>query len=314
MRFAVIGTGGVGGYFGAKLAAGGVDVVFTARGMHGEALRTTGLRVISTEGTTVVPPSHFVRSASDIGPVDVVLVCVKTYDSDAVARELAPALQPGTVILSLQNGIDNDRVWRAAFPRCHVFGGIAYIYASITRPGEVTERGGPKKLAFGPFPDAAPELARRAAQILDVITGTGIAAEIPPDIVTALWKKFIFITGAAGISALTRLTLGEILAVDETRTLLAETMRETDAVARARGVSIEPGYLDYVFATLRGFDNATRSSLYNDLAHGKPMEIDALAGTVVRLGAAAGIPTPINRMIYAALLPYHLMHSRNRKP
>lgn len=314
MRFAVIGTGGVGGFFGAKLAAGGVDVVFTARGAHYEALRTTGLRVVSTEGTTVVPPSHFVRSARDIGRADVILVCVKTYDSEAVAQDLGPSLLPGTVIISLQNGIENDVVWRRAFPRCHVFGGLAYIYATITRPGEVTERGGPKKIVFGPFPGAAPELARRAAQILDVVTGTGIAAEIPADIVAALWKKFIFITGTAGISALTRLTLGEILAVDETRMLLADAMRETDAVARARGVSIEPDYLDAVFGTLRKFDNATRSSLYHDLAHGKPMEIEALSGTVARLGAAAGIPTPIHRMIYAALLPYHLSHSRNRKP
>jgi 2-dehydropantoate 2-reductase len=314
MRFAVIGTGGVGGYFGAKLAASGVDVVFTARGAHAETLRKTGLRVIATEGTTVVPPSHFVSSPRAIGAVDVVLICVKTYDSEKVAQDLAGTLQPGTVILSLQNGVENDILWRTAFPHCHVFGGLAYIYATITRPGEVTERGGPKKIAFGPFPGAPPEVLQRARQILEVVTATGISAEIPPDIVVALWKKFIFITGAAGITALTRLTLGEILAVAQTRELLAEAMRETDAVARARNVPVEPGYLDGVFETLGKFDRATRSSLYNDLAHGKPMEIDALSGTVARLGAASGIPTPIHRAIYAALLPYHLLHIRNRTP
>jgi 2-dehydropantoate 2-reductase len=313
MRFAVIGTGGVGGYFGARLAAAGLDVVSTARGAHYEALRTSGLRVVSTDGTTVVPPGHFVGSAGAIGPADVVLVCVKTYDAQQVVRELSGVLQPETVIISLQNGVENDALWRGAFPRCHVFGGTAYIYATITRPGEVTERGGPKKIAFGPYPGASPELARRASRILDVVAGAGITAEIPADIVAAIWKKFIFITGAAGITALTRLTLGEILAVPATRTLLTDAMRETEAVAHARGVSIEPAYLESVFETLGKFDTATRSSLYNDLAHGKPLEIEALSGTVVRLGAAAGIPTPVHRTIYATLLPHHLLHMKNRK-
>jgi 2-dehydropantoate 2-reductase len=313
MRFAIIGTGGVGGYFGARLAGAGLDVVFTARGTHYEALRRSGLRVVSTDGTSVVPPRHFVESPGDIGPADVLLVCVKTYDSEQVVRALTGILQPETVIISLQNGVENDALWRTAFPRCHVFGGTAYIYSTITRPGEVTERGGQKKIAFGPYPGAAPEVVRRASRILDVFTGAGINAEIPPDIIAAIWKKFIFITGAAGITALTRLTLGEILAVPATRTLLTDAMRETEAVTRAHGVSVEPAYLENVFETLGKFDTATRSSLYNDLAHGKPLEIDALSGTVTRLGAAAGIPTPIHRTIHAALLPYHLLHTKNRK-
>ena len=313
MRFAVIGTGGVGGYFGARLAAAGIDVVFTARGAHYETLRRSGLRVVSTDGTSVVPPGYFVGSPGDIGSADVLLVCVKTYDSGEVVRALSGVLQPETVIISLQNGVENDALWREAFPLCHILGGTAYIYSTITRPGEVTERGGPKKIAFGPYPGAAPEVVRRASRILDVVVGAGINAEIPPDIVAAIWKKFIFITGAAGITALTRLTLGEILAVPATRTLLTDAMRETEAVARASGVSIEPAYLEAVFETLGKFDAATRSSLYNDLAHGKPLEIEALSGTVARRGAAAGIPTPIHRTIYAALLPHHLLHMKNRK-
>lgn len=308
MKYAVIGAGGVGGYFGARLAEAGEDVMFLARGAHREAMRASGLRVVSTEGTITIPPSRCADSPAAVGPVDVVLFCVKSYDTDATAALLAPLLRPDTVIISLQNGVDNEERILARIPAGVVFGGVAYIYSTITRPGEITETGGPKKIIFGPFAGAPESHRRHAAAILESCRAAGISAEIATDVTTALWKKFIFITGAAGITALTRLTLGEILAVEASRTLLLDAMTETTAVAQARGIPIEEGYLHGVFATLRRFDNNTRSSLYHDLAHGKPMEIDALSGTVARFGAALGIPTPIHRTIYAALLPYHLAH------
>ena len=310
MKFAVIGAGGVGGYFGARLVASGEDVMFLARGAHREAMRTQGLRVVSTEGTVTVPPSRCAGTPADIGPVDVVLFCVKSYDTESTAAQLGPLLHPGTVIISLQNGVDNEAQILARIPAGAVFGGVAYIYATITRPGEITENGGPKKIIFGPFKGAPESHRQRAAAILEAFRAAGISAEIAADITAALWKKFIFITGAAGITALTRLTLGEILAVDASRVLLLDAMTETSAVAQARGIRIEEGYLHGVFATLRRFDNNTRSSLYYDLSHGKPMEIDALSGTVVRYGAALGIPTPVHTTIYAALLPYHLKHQQ----
>jgi 2-dehydropantoate 2-reductase len=308
MKFAVIGAGGVGGYFGARLVEAGEDVMFIARGAHREAMRTTGLRVVSTEGTVTVPSSRCADSPAAIGPVDVVLFCVKSYDTDTTATMLAPLLRPDTVIISLQNGVDNEERILARSGTGMVFGGVAYIYSTITRPGEITETGGPKKIIFGPFAGTPDTHRQRAAAILESFRAAGISAEIAADITTALWKKFIFITGAAGVTALTRLTLGEILAVDASRTLLLDAMTETSTVAQARGIPIEEGFLHGVFATLRRFDNNTRSSLYHDLAHGKPMEIEALAGTVVRFGAALGIPTPVHKTIYAALLPYHLKH------
>ena len=311
MRFAVIGAGGVGGFFGAMLASAGEDVMFTARGPHLDAMKREGLRVISPHGAMQVSPERCVGSPAEIGPVDTVLFCVKSYDTERTAPDLAPLLRPGTVVISLQNGIDNEEKLQRSLPGGTIFGGVAYIYSTITRPGEVTVAGGPAKIVFGPFAGATAEHRRRATELRDICAQAGITAESSDDIVAALWKKFIFITGAGGITALTRLTLGEILAVDQSRDLLADAMRETERVARARGVRIEEHYLDGVFDTLARFDNKTRSSLYYDLVHGKPLEIEALAGTVVRHGATLGIPTPVNRAVYAALLPYHLHNSES---
>jgi 2-dehydropantoate 2-reductase len=313
MRFAVIGAGGVGGFFGAQLAAAGFDVMFTARGRHLEAMQHHGLRVISGGQSVIVEPERCVRSPAEIGPVDVILFCVKSYDTESAGAQLGPLLRAGTVLISLQNGVDNEEKLRMLLPTAGVFGGVAYVYATITRPGEITESGGPKKIVFAPFEGAPQDQWQRASAILDACAQAGIHAELSDDILAALWKKFIFITGAAGITALTRLTLGEILAVEQTRTLLSDAMRETESVARARNIRIEAGYLDGVFETLKKFDNNTRSSLYYDLTHGKPLEVDALAGTVVRYGAALGVPTPVQRTIYAALLPYHLQHLKSTR-
>ena len=308
MRFAVIGAGGVGGYFGARLASSGEDVMFTARGAHLEAMQHGGLHVIAPDTTLHVSPGRCMGSPAEIGPVDTVFFCVKSYDTERAAAALTPLLHASTVIISLQNGIDNEDTLRRVLPGSTVFGGVAYIYSTISRPGEVTVAAGPRKIVFGPVDGTTRDRAR-ALEIRDVCSRAGITAEVPTDIIAALWRKFIFITGAGGITALTRLTLGEILAVNQTKDLLADAMRETAAVARAQRVEVEDRYVESVFDTLARFSNTTRSSLYYDLERGKPLEIEALAGTVVRLGAAHGIPTPVNRTVYASLLPYHLHNS-----
>ncbi len=313
MRFAVIGAGGVGGYFGAKLASAGEDVVLLARGAHLDAMKQGGLHVHAPEGALHVPPARCTGSPAEIGPVDTVFFCVKSYDTRSAAGGLAPLLRPSTLVISLQNGIDNEQELRRLLPACTVFGGVAYIYATITRPGEITVAAGPRKIVFGPSRGGTAGDRLRAEDTAGVCAHAGVTAEVSGDITAALWKKFIFITGAGGITALTRLTLGEILATDRTRELLADAMRETERIARAEHVRIEDGYVDGVFETLARFDNATRSSLYYDLVRGKKLEIEALAGTVVRLGAVHGIPTPVNRVVYAALLPYHI-HNREILP
>ena len=310
MKFAIIGAGGVGGFFGGKLAQCGEDVWFVARGPHLAAMQRTGLHINSTEGKYMIPPGKMTANLEEIGHADVVLFCVKSYDTETAAQQLTPVLSKSTIVISLQNGVDNEEKIQRSISAGAVYGGVAYIYSTITAPGEVTETGGPKKLMFGSLNAERPGNDRRGKDILEVMRRAGIRAELTGDIFTALWKKFIFITGAAGITTLTRLTLGEILSVNETRSMLADAMRETEAVAKIKGAAIEPGYLDRVFETLKNFDNSTRSSLYYDLTHDKPMEIEALSGTVVRYGLALGIPTPIHRTIYAALLPYHLKHTQ----
>jgi len=309
MKFVVVGSGGVGGFFGAKIVAGGHDVWFVARGKHLAAMRTSGLHVHSTEGIMVVPPGKMTDRFADIGAADVILFCVKSYDTESTAQQLAPILTRDSIVISLQNGITNEENIQSIIPSGTVFGGVAYIYSTITAPGVITETGGPKKIVFGPM-TSSPASSVRSSQILEVMESAGIKAEVAGDITAALWKKFIFIAAVAGLTSMTRLTLGEILAVNETRTLLTEALKEVDAVARAMNVNIEPGHLDTVLETLTKFNNNTRSSLYYDLANGKPMEIEALSGTVIRYGERSGVATPIHRTIYAALLPYHRKHSQ----
>jgi len=310
MKFAVVGTGGVGGFFGGKLAKSGEEVWFLARGKHLDAMRAAGLRVRSTEADYVLPPGRMTDSAAQAGPVDVVLFCVKSYDTESAARSLDPLLKDESIIISLQNGIDNEEKIQREIRRGAVYGGVANIYSTITAPGEITETGGPRKIIFGPLGHSAPD--GRGRSILDVMQRAGINATLSDNIHIDLWEKYIFITAVAGITALTRLTLGEILAVPATKSLLADAMKETLAVAHANGVRVTPGFIDNVFTALQRFPNNSRSSLYHDLVYDRPLEIEALSGGVIKLGKEPGIPTPIHQTIYASLLPYHLKNTNQR--
>ncbi len=312
MKFVVIGTGGVGGFFGGKLAKAGEDVWFMARGEHLEVMKSRGLRIHSTEGDFLIPPGTMTDDLNKIGPVDVVLFCVKSYDTDSAAQQLTPLLSGTTIIISLQNGIDNEEKVQRHVAAGTVYGGLANIYSTITAPGVVTETGGPKKIIFGALTQPSSS-AERGREILGVMLNAGINASYSNDIRSDIWKKFIFISAVGGLTALTRLTLGEILVVHETRSLLRDAMRECEAIAMAKEANIEPQFIDTIFEMMKTFDKNSRSSLYHDLAHGRPLEIDALSGTVVRYGEELGIPTPIHRTIYASLLPYHLKHMELRK-
>ncbi|MDH3251165.1 MAG: 2-dehydropantoate 2-reductase [Ignavibacteria bacterium] len=312
MKFLIVGAGGVGGYFGGKLALNGQDVWFIARGNHLKAMRSSGLHIHSSEGRFTVPPGKMTDRIAEAGPADVVLFCVKAYDTDATARLMIPVVKPETIVISLQNGIDNEATLRQVLPRGIVYGGVSFIYSTITAYGVVTETGGPKKITFGPMPGTDVRTEDRGRLIQTCMREAGINAEFSDDIVTAMWEKFIFITAVAGLTALTRLTLGEILAVHETRSMLVEAMREVEAIAKRKGAHIAPGHVNSVMQRLRSYDNNTRSSLYYDLTHHRPMEIDALSGAVLRYGSELGIPTPMNAVLYAALLPHHLNHMSRR--
>ncbi len=310
MRFIIVGTGGVGGFFGAKLFASGQDVRFIARGAHLAAMLRVGLAVHSPDGNLLVPADRITGDTSSAGSAEAILFCVKTYDTATAARSLAPMLSRETLVISLQNGVESEQALQRLIPAGTVCSGVAYVYSTITAPGTITEAGKPRKIQFGLLSGGTTN--GRAAAVVDVLLHAGIDAEFSTDIRPALWKKFIFIAAVGGLTAVTRLTLGEILAVPRTSALLASAMRETEAVARALGVALEPDHVDSVFQKLSSFNNETRSSLYHDLSHGKPLEIEALSGAVVRYGAQVGVPTPVHEFLYAALLPHHLNHLRQR--
>jgi len=308
MKFLVLGAGGIGGYFGAKLANAGEDVWFIARGKHLETMKLRGLKVRSAQESFTVAPQKITGSVKDAGTVDVVLFCVKSYDTENAAQQLAPALGKDTVVISLQNGIDNENKIRQIIKTGTVYGGVAYIYSTITAPGEITRYEGPTKIVFGPLDNTLTDQSRR---MLETFTKAGISADLSSAIQQELWKKFIFISGAAGVTALTRLTLGELLAHPETRKLSRDIMEETLAIARAKHIALDANLIDTFFETLSKFKNDTRSSLYYDLANGKPMEIEAIAGAVVKMGEELHIATPIQKTIYASLIPYHRKHVAN---
>ncbi|MGB2867954.1 MAG: 2-dehydropantoate 2-reductase [Bacteroidota bacterium] len=307
--FVVVGTGGVGGFFGAKLANAGLDVRFIARGAHLAAMKKSGLSVKSSDGDFFVPGEKFTDNPEIVGKADVILFCVKSYDTETAARQLGAMLHDDSIVITLQNGVDNREKIQSAVPRGTVYGGVAYVYSRIVAPGQIVEGGGPKKIIFGPENNVDHSTAD---EILRIFLEAKIDAARSVNILGDLWKKFVFITGASGITALTRLTMGEILAEGETRALLRDAMTETYSIARAKNIDLPSTLVDDFFETMSRFKNDTRSSLYNDLINAKPLEIEGLAGTVVRFGNELGIPTPVQSVIYASLLPYHRKHLAHR--
>jgi len=301
MRVAVIGTGGTGGYFGGLLARAGHDVTFVARGAHLDAIRSGGLTVNSRLAGNFTVRAAATDDIRSIGPVDLVLVCVKTYGMEAVLPLLPSLVGPKTMIVSMQNGIDNeDRIAAVTGPE-PVLGMVAQVSSFIQGPGVVGQTGGPGRLVFGEM--AGGESARTAA-LRTTFRDAGITAEVRPDIKVALWEKFIFICGASGMTALTRLPMGTILADRETARLMRATLDEAAAVAKAEGAAVAVEFTEQTLGFMRKLEPWTRGSMAQDLLDGRRLELETLNGTVVRLGRRREVPVPVNWTIYAALRPF----------
>jgi 2-dehydropantoate 2-reductase len=303
MRFLIVGTGGVGGYFGARLAKDGADVWFLARGKHYEAMHANGLKIRSPEEEFTVSPDKIISRIEDADKADVVFFCVKSYDTIDAAKQLEPVLHRDSIVISLQNGIDNEEKIQAIIPYGSVIGGIAYISSAITAPGEITRLGPSKQFIFGPFDGVITEIHR---EIRDAATHAGIDAVLSGDITVELWKKFIFLAPVAGFTALSRLPMGEIVIAEQPRALFYDAMKEIESIARKRGVGIPDGYVDETMEKILSRFARTRSSMFFDMKNGKQLEIDALSGTVIRLGKELGVPTPVHQFIYSMLLPHHI--------
>ena len=309
MRYVIMGTGGIGGFFGGKLANSGEDVWFVARGKHLEAMKNHGLQVKSTSGNFTVPPGTMTDDVASVGHADAVLFCVKSFDTESAARALSPILHDDSLVISLQNGIDNEEKIRKQIARGHIYGGVAYISSRITAPGEVSEVGGFQRIVFGPLNSA---VNARAQEVHESLVRAGIKSELQVDVTKELWKKLIFIASMGSLTALSRLTHAEILANQRMVSLMFDAMREIQSIAWKLGIEVEPVDEARVLEGLKRFSGDTRSSMYFDLVGEKPMEIEALNGTVVRFGEELGISTPIHRVIYSVLLPHHVKHPQRQ--
>lgn len=300
MRIAVIGAGGTGGYYGALLARAGEDVTFVARGAHLDAIRSRGLSVRSRLAGDFHVTCRATDNPREIGPVDLILFCVKAYDTEEASSHLPSLIGPETMILSVQNGIETEApIARVAGPG-HVLGAAAHISSVIAEPGVISQTAGPGRITFG---EMNGRQSRRTERLLETFQHAGIAAAVSANITAVLWEKFIVICAISGVTALTRLPLGPILADPETCGFFRNVMAEVEAVALAEAIGVA-GYAEKAMGFIAGLEPTMRGSMYYDLAAGRRLELSTLNGTVVRLGREHGVPTPLNGAIYAALRPY----------
>jgi 2-dehydropantoate 2-reductase len=303
MRILVMGSGGLGGYFGGLLARAGEDVVFVARGAHRDALVSQGLRVGSPDGDFMVR-ARVVAQPAEAGTVDLVLFVVKTYDEAGAVEAIRPAVGPATAVLCLQNGVETEDRLAAAFGRAAVLGGATYVSAAIEAPGVIRHSGRSGTIVFGELDG---RITPRVTALDEVLRHAGIRTEVVADIMRVLWEKFVFICAVGGMTATTRVTLGEVWEQAESREMLRGLMEETAAVGRARGIPLDgvvARQMALVEHLVGGADYHARASLYHDLAAGKRMELDALCGAVVRMGRDAGVPTPFSLAVVAVLRPH----------
>lgn len=307
MKVAVVGAGGVGGYVGARLAAAGDEVHLLARGAHLEAIRRRGLRVESIHGDVTVEVDAS-DDAARIGPSDVVLFCVKAFDTEAAARPHLPHLiGPDTAVISLQNGIDNEDRIAAVVGRSHVVGGLALIFAAIASPGVISHTGGPARLEFGELDGPVTQRLRRfQARCL----AAGIDAELSEDIRASLWHKYAFICAVAGMTAAIRLPLGDVRSTSASRQLLRELLEEAYEVARADGVVVPAQAVEERLALVDQLEAGAYSSLHDDLISGRRMELEGLHGTLVQLAAGHRIEVPATRAVHAVLAPWAARNER----
>jgi len=297
MKIAVMGTGGVGGYFGGLLARGGHEVTFVARGPHLEAMQRNGLRVESTNEGTFHAPGTAVDNTSNVGVQDLVLFTVKMYHNDSAMATVRPMVGPNTVILTLQNGVDNGEDLAEAFGKSQVMIGSVMLEARISEPGVVTQ-GGPGKANFG---ELYPGITERGEKLLAIFKEAGWQVELQENMVDMLWKKFAYLSASAAVCAASNSTMGEMRSVPETREVLKQAIAEGFAVGRARGAPIKDDALDWSMNSLDNFPAMGRSSMAKDFTEGKQVELEGLIGTVVRMGREVGVPTPINDVLYGVL-------------
>jgi 2-dehydropantoate 2-reductase len=300
MRIAIVGAGGVGGYFGARLADAGADVAFLARGAHLEAIRSRGLTVQSIKGDLHLPRVNATDDPAAIGPADIVLFTVKLYDAQAAARLLGPLLGPETAVIPLQNGVDGVDIVTEAVGREHTAGGTVYLAAVIAEPG-VIRHSALDRLVFGELDGTR---SKRLERLLDACAPAGFQATLSDDVQVDIWTKFVLLSVFSGMTAVTRSPIGPIVADPDLFAMVKAAIRETVAVARARGVQIPDKVIDDVERSFVALPPHMKSSMLEDLERGRRLELPWLSGAVVRIGKELGVDTPTHRFIATVLKPH----------
>lgn len=301
MKFVIFGTGGVGGYFGGKLAQAGDDVTFIARGGHLKAIRERGLRVESINGDFTVHPARATDDPASIGEVDYVLVAVKGWQLPEAILQMKPLVGARTTVLWLGNGIEGTDMVVEAFGRECVIGGLCRISSFVSEAGVIRHVGVSPSIAFGELDSAqSPRVeALRAA----FARFADVRVEVPANIQVTMWEKFIFIAAVSGVGTVTRQMIGGYRAIPETRAMLSAALEETSALGRARGVPLDADVAKRILSNIDLAAPGVITSMQKDMMEGRPSELETQTGYVTRLGRALGIPTPTHDFIYTALLP-----------
>jgi 2-dehydropantoate 2-reductase len=298
----MMGSGGVGGFFGGRLAHAGCDVSFVARGSHLQALRASGLTIENeAQGDIHVPKVKVTDDPASLGVADVVILSVKLWDTEDAARAIRPIVGPRTGVLSLQNGVVKDDILRRVFDPAQVMGGVCYVATHIARPGVIEQVGTMQRIVVGEYDGRTSD---RARELHDALSKSGVNAELSSDVRRAIWEKYVFLVGLSATTTAMRSTIGPIRENPRTRAFLHDIMREVVAVGRAQGVALPEDYADQRLAFADTVPATMTSSMHHDLERGNRIEVEWLSGGVVQLGDKSGVPTPCNRAVWDILELY----------
>jgi 2-dehydropantoate 2-reductase len=306
-----MGSGGVGAYYGGLLARQGNEVTFIARGAHLQALRTNGLQVKSVHGDFEIVPARATDNPAEVGPVDLILFCVKTYDTDEAAKAIQPVVGPQTAVISLQNGVDAAEQIGKVVGVEHILGGVTHISSALEAPGIVRQVSQFRRITFGELDGT---ISARVQSIESVLKSTGVTAETTNDIRKMLWTKLVFISAASGFGSLTRLPMGDYRPVPETRAMILGLMREVEMVARAQGIALDADVVEKSLAFMDAAAPHIRASMQLDVEAGRRTELEAMIGVIGRKGRELRVPTPAADFIYAALRPIDLKAGNGDTP
>ena len=295
MKIAMMGSGGVGGFFGGRLAKAGCDVTFIARGAHLAALREQGLMLENEpQGNIHVPQVKATDDPAQVGPVDLVILSVKLWDTEAAAKQVAPMVGPDTAVLSLQNGVIKDEIMRRVFGDKAVMGGVCYVATHISKPGTIHQTGTMQRIVVGEYDGS---VSNRVKDLHEALVQSGVTAELSTDVRRSIWEKYVFLVGLSATTTSMRRTLGPVRSNPQTRAFLQDLMAEVVAVGRAHGVALTDEFAGSRMAFADSLPADMTSSMHHDLEKGNRLEVDWLSGGVVKLGREKGVPTPCNRAV-----------------